>query len=335
MDLSEKGRIKWQHALALGKKGEYREAERQLREALEDEPEHPLLKSSLARMYLRQNRLREARILSESVLSVNPEYPQALYVLGEIHVHEDDLEEALQYFRQAAQKDHRPYLIHSILKTLRRLGRYEEALETVESALIRERENPRLLKEKALVLDRMKRMDEALRAYERLQELEPDDAYITRAIYNLKSINRPEVEVISELQKVMALPSRRDNPQLHGFLGEKLKKAGRLGEAAAEYGQARELDPDNVYFLKQEGFCRYRLKEYPEAIHLLGEAFRKEPTDFRVKTTLSKLYSITCDTDGYISLLEEVLAEHPDNVKLMGTLKGLKKKRGLKEDHNA
>lgn len=335
MDLSEHGRIKWRHALALGKKGKYREAEKQLREALEDEPDHPLLMSSLARLYLRQNRLREARILTESVLSMEPEYPQALYVLGEIHVHEDDLEEALRCFRQAARKDPRPYLIQGILKTLRKLGRYDEALETVESAMIRDRDNPRLLKEKALVLDRMKRTHEALQAYERLKELEPDDPYIPRAIYNLKSINRPERDVIEELQKVTGLPSRKDNPQLHGLLGEKLKKAGRPGEAASEYGKARELDPHNAYFLKQEGFCRYRLKEYPEAIRLLGEALRKDPTDFRVKTTLGKLYSITGNTAGFITLLEEIVMEHPEQVKLMGTLKGLKKKMGMKEDHNA
>ncbi len=335
MNLSEYCRIKWERSLSLKKKGDYQEAEKELKEALEEQPEHPLLKSSLAQLYLNRNRLTEARILVESILSLDPEYPQALYVLGEIYSNEDNLEEALRCFNAASRKEPRPYLIHSVVKTLRRLKRYDEALERIETLLMTERDNPRLLKEKALILNRMDMPGEALRTYQKVKELDPEDPYVAQAIYKLKSLKRPDEEVIVELQKVLSLPSRKENPQLHGLLGEKLKKAGRLKEAAMEYRKAKELAPENLFFLKQEGFCRYRLGDYREAIRLLGEAFRKDPTDHILKSTLKKIYSISGDMDGFIGLLEKALEEHPHQVKLMGTLRSLKKKISIKDSNDA
>jgi tetratricopeptide (TPR) repeat protein len=335
MDLTEYGRLKWERSRILKKEGKLQDAERELREALEGEPDHPLLKTSMAHLYLRQDRFREARILAESVLSHAPEYPQALYVLGETYYHEGNHEDALRCFVQAAQMDPIPYLTRSIIRTLKRLKRYEEALETVETALMTDRENVRLLMEKALVLERMRLPAEALRTYERLKELDPEDPFVAKAIYKLKSLDRPEKEVIGELQKVLTIPSRKDNPQLHGLLGEKLKKAGRLKEAAAEYEKAGKLAPENPFFKKQEGFCRYKLKDYTAALRLLGEAFRNDPADYILKSTLHRIYSVTGDLKGFVQLIEEVLEEHPHNVKLMGTLRALKKKVNMKDPNHA
>ncbi len=325
MTLTDLSRKKWERSLTLQKKGALSDAERELTEALEEQPDHPLLNASLAHLYLKQKRFHEARIVVESILSQRPEYPQALYLLGEIYLNEDNPDDALRSFRQAYQKDKSPYLAHSIAKTLRKTGQYNEALEEIDSALITNRHNLRLLKEKALVLNRMQRLDEALMIYERIKELDPDDPYVSRAIYHLKSLKRPDHEVIQELKKVLSLPSHKDNAQLYELLAEKLKRAGRLEEAAAGYKKAYELAPDNTFFLKQEGFCRYRLGEYQKAMHLLSDAFRMDPTDFIVRRTLKKIYSNANNMSGFIHLLEETLKEHPSNVKLMGILKGLKK----------
>ncbi len=63
---------------------------------------------------------------------------------------------------------------------------------------------------------------------------------------------------------------------------------------------------------------------YPEAIQALGHVFRKDPNDYIVKKTLERMYVRTQDIDGFISLLEEILKDHPRNVKLFGTLKKVK-----------
>ena len=325
MPLNQFSRIKWERARDLRKRGEYQEAEKVLKEALDEEPEHLLLRSSLAELYLRQGRLVEAKVLAEAILSLDPYYPQALYVLGEILSREKNFDEALQCFRQASKKDARRYLILCIARTLRQMGRYQESLEVLDSVLVKERENLRFLKEKALVFNRMSEWENALKIYEKLQQLDPKDAFVRKEVYRLRGLRRKDAYVISELETVLNVPSRKHDPQLHGLLGQKLKEAGKVEEAAAEFHAAWRLDPDNLYFLRQEGFCHYHLGAYSEAIEALSLVFHKDPNDFRVKTTLRKMFATTNNMEGFAALLEAVLRDHPQNTKLMGTLKAVKK----------
>ena len=332
MELSEYCKIKWERSLTLKKQRAFHEAEKELIEALDEQPDHPLLKSSLAQLYLIQDRLSEASVLAESVLALDPQYAQALYVQGEIFFKEKKLNDALLCFQHAYQKEPKPYLLLSLVKTLRELRRYQEALENLDTALTGDRDNLRFQKEKALILNRMARYEDALKIYEKIAKFDPKDAFVRKEVYRLKGMKRPDDKLIEELEKVVRLPARENDAQLHGFLGQKLQKGGKLKEAAAELRRARELEPNNPYFVKQEGFCRYKLKEYPEAMRLLGQAFRKDPNDFVVKNTLKKIYLNAGDIQGFISLLEEVLKEHPQHVKLMGTLKSLQKK--VDSDHD-
>ncbi len=325
MKLSDYCRIKWERAMDLKKKGAFQAAEKELREGLEEQADHPLLKSSLAQLYLREGRMEEARILAESILSLDPQYPQALYIRGEVFLKEDKPDEALQCFRQASQKNARPYLVLGMVRAMRAMERYEEALEALDAALIGEPGNLRYEKEKAVILNRMDRLEEALGLYEKIKKQDPDDAFVRKEIYRLRGLKHPDETMIRELEKVISLSSRKDDAQLHGFLGQKLKKVGKLEEAAAEFRKAVDLEPDNLYFSKQEGFCRYKLGDFPHAIRILGAAFRSDPSDFVVKSTLKKMYVKTGRTGDFITLIEEVLKEHPHQVKLMGTLKGLKK----------
>jgi predicted Zn-dependent protease len=73
MTLSEFCRIKWERARDLKKRGEYQEAERELKAALDEAPKNFLLKSSLAELYLRQDRITEAGILADTIISSDPQ----------------------------------------------------------------------------------------------------------------------------------------------------------------------------------------------------------------------------------------------------------------------
>ena len=335
MTLTQFCRIKWERARDLKRKGIYQEAERDLLDALEEAPASLLLKSSLADLYVRQEKLIEARILTEEVLAVDPGHPQALVVLGEIFLKENNFEEALNCFRHAFQKDSKPYVTLRIARTLREMQRYEEAMEEIDGVLVAQRENPAFLKEKALVLNRMKRYSEALEIYEKLRGLDPEDSFVLKEILRLKGRGRPDNMVVKELSAVVNIPSRRDDAQLHGFLGQKLKDTGQVREAAAEYRTASRLAPQNLYFLKQEGFCHYRLKDYAKALKCLEEAFRKDPGDFIVKGTIEKIYTALGRLDDFLSLLEDTLELHPHNVKLMGKIKKFKKLLDEKKQQSA
>lgn len=314
----------------LAKKASRKEAERELKEALDEQPDHPLLLASLAHLYLKQDRVAEAKIMTESISARDPGNRRALFLQGEIFFRENFLEKALECFRQAARQDSSPYLIHGVAKTLRAMERYEEALEIVDTALMSDRESLRLLKEKAMILNRMGRWKESQTVYEKVKEVDPDDRFARKEIYRLRGMDRPEEKVIHELKRVIQLSPDKDDPQIVGLLAQKLKEAGKMKEAADEFYNAWQLDPGNLFFLKQEGFCRYRLGEYHKAIDALARVFQENPDDYRIKSTLQKMYRATGNMDDFIELLEKILQTHPGKVKLIGILKGLKKQSNAK-----
>jgi tetratricopeptide (TPR) repeat protein len=203
---------------------------------------------------------------------------------------------------------------------------FGEALEELEKVLVVKPKSLSFLKEKAFILNRMKKFDRALEIYERIKEISPEDPFIQKEIVRLRSRSRPDTQVVKELQAVMGMESKKDDPQMHGLLAQKLKKAGMIKEAAAEYRAALNLDPHNLYFLKQQGFCHYREKEYQEAIHCLKEAFRKDPADSVVRDTLERSYGAQQDLASFLRLLEEAILKHPDQKALLGIIKRVRKK---------
>jgi tetratricopeptide (TPR) repeat protein len=302
----------------------YSEAEEEIRRELQKNPEQSFLKASLADLYLRQGRLIETRILIDEVLAQDPQHPEALSVLGDLFIKQSYPQKALDCYRQAFARDPRPYLVLKTARAFKEMKLFDDALQELEKVLVVEPKSLPFLKEKALILNRMKRFDQALDTLERIKEISPDDAFVQKEILRLRSRRRPETEVVKELQAVIGMESKKDDAQLHGLLAQRLREAGMVKEAAVEYKRASDLEPNNPYFLKQQGFCHYRQKEYDQAIHCLEEAFRKDPSDYVVRKTLEKSYEARGDVGAYLTVLEETLLQHPDQKSLLGTIRRIR-----------
>ena len=308
----------------LKESGRYSEAEEEIRQELQKTPEQSFLKTSLADLSLRQGRLIEARILIDEVLARDPQHPEALSVLGDLFIKQRSPQRALECYRQAFARDPKPYLVLKTARTLKEMKRFDDALQELEKVLVVKPKSLPFLKEKAFILNRMKRFDRALETLERVKEISPDDAFVQKEILRLRSRRRPETQVVKELQAVVGMESKKDDAQLHGLLAQTLKGAGMVKEAAVEYKRASNLEPNNAYFLKQQGFCHYRQKEYGQAIHCLKEAFQKDPSDYVVRKTLEKSYEAQGDIGGFMTLLEETLLQHPDQKSLLGTIRRIR-----------
>ena len=310
----------------LKEKGQFEEAEEEIRRGLERYPDHSQLKASWADLCLRQGRLTEGRILAEEILSQDPQHPQALTVLGDVFMKQNAPREALDCYRQAYARDPKPYLILKTARAFKERGTLDEALQELEKVLVVKPDSLAFLKEKAVLLNRMKKYDQSLDVFEKIKELSPRDPFVQKEILRLRSRTRDEAQVLKELQAVVAMDSKKDDAQIHGLLAQKLKGAGMVREAAAQYHKASDLEPKNPFFLKQQGFCLYRLKQYEEAIRCLSEAFQKDPSDYVVRGTLEKSYEAQGNLTGFLHLLEEVLRQRPDQKSLMGILRRIRKK---------
>jgi tetratricopeptide (TPR) repeat protein len=212
------------------------------------------------------------------------------------------------------------------------MNRFAEALEELEKVLVVKPKKVPFLKEKGLVLNKMKKFDQALEAFEKAKEISPNDSFVHAEVLRLRSRERPEGQVVKELQRVVSMESKKDDAQMHGLLAQKLKEAGQIREAAAEYRVASSLDPRNLFFLKQEGFCHYRDKNYEEALRCLEEALRRDPADWAVRGALEKIHAVRGDMKNFLRLLEEILREHPEQKPILGTIRMIRKKLEEKKE---
>jgi tetratricopeptide (TPR) repeat protein len=270
--------------------------------------------------------LAEGRILAEEVLAADPQHPQALSVLGDLFLKQHSPQQALDCYHQAFLRDSRPYLILKMARALKEMRQFDKAIQELERVLVVKPRSLSFLKEKAIILNRMKKFDQALETFEKIKEISPEDPFVQKEILRLRSRSRPETQVLKELQAVVGMNSKKDNAQMHGLLAQKLKGAGLVREAAAEYRAASTLEPGNPYFLKQQGFCHYREGNYDEAIHCLEEAFRGDPSDYVVVKTLEKCYEAQERMKEFLELLQEALQQHPEQTPLLGTIKKVRKK---------
>jgi tetratricopeptide (TPR) repeat protein len=306
-------------------KGSLLDSEETIRKALQENPDDLSLKIRLADFYLRKHRLTETRILVEEVLSLDPQHHEALSLLGDLFMKDRIFERAIDCYRQAYGKAPNDYLVLKTARAFKEMKRYDDALQELEKVLVVKPRHFTFLREKALLLLRMNRQTEALETFEKARVIRPDDAYVQKEILRLRSVDKSNEQTIAEIRRMTSMPSKKDDPQLHGLLADKLENAGQIREAAAEYKIASDLQPDNVFFLKKQGYCYYHEKDYDQALRCLAEAFRRNPSDFYVRGTVKKIYEIRGDLGGFLRLLEEVLKRHPHEKTLYGAIKKVRK----------
>jgi len=324
--------LKKDHLSHLLQNQQYKEAQEEIERRLRLNPDQPALKITLAEIYLKLGRLASAKIILEEILTADPQNERALSLVGDVFLREQKPQEALNYYRQAFLRTPREYFLLQAARALKKMNRYEEALLELDKVLVTKPQHLTFLKEKALILTRLKRYDQALAIYEKIKELTPADNFVQKEILRLRSQQKPKSQVLKDLQIVVGMESKKDDAQIHGLLAQKLKDAGMIREAIAEYKIAAALDPHNPYFLKQQGFCHYRQKEYDLASKCLEEALRQDPTDIIVRKTLGKIFSATGQLEKFLTLLEEIFRQHPEQITLWGTIKSLRKKLGKNKE---
>ncbi len=97
----------YNQGVLLAKEGSLEEAERELREALRQDPRHPQIFVELGKVLARQGRTREAIASYEGALAIEPRDPAVHHVLGILHRREGDLAAARESFAAALEIDPR------------------------------------------------------------------------------------------------------------------------------------------------------------------------------------------------------------------------------------
>jgi serine/threonine protein kinase/Flp pilus assembly protein TadD len=106
----------------------------------------------------------------------------------------------------------------------------------------------------------------------------------------------------------------------HQWYAVFLSNQGRHGEATAEIGRARELDPLSLIIQANAGFDYYYARQYERAIEILHGAAEREPNFWVFHSMLGQTYVAMGRMAEAISEFEKAKSLSPENVRVMSML---------------
>ncbi len=237
------------------------------------------------------------------------------------------LEDAEMLYRQVLPSDAR----HADALHLRgvaalQLGRYDEALQLIEDAIVVKPDAAAYRLSLGQVHSAKSRLQEAVAAYRQATELAPDlaDAWFGLGIA-LQAANRQE-EAIEAYQRLVALePDHVEG--LHN-LASALELCGHLGEAVALYRRALEREPDRAATHNNLSSALYRCGQLEEAIAAGRRALALEPDSTMACNNLGCALTAARQLPEAVDLLRRAIALRPDFAEAWYNLASTLKEQG-------
>jgi tetratricopeptide (TPR) repeat protein len=313
-------RARLAYAKGLTRAGQYPEARQQFDALVKNAPDNPDLRFAIGLLAMQMNDLEAAeQYLVQSlergfgdegmvrgylgqVSEGRQRYPQALdwylkvepgdhylqarlkaaVVLGKLKRVDEGRE--LLHGLEGGSAAEQTQVVQAEAQLLREAARYQEAFEVLGQALARTPDNGDLLYDRAMIAERLDRLDTVEADLRRLIKLEPDHAHAYNALgYTL------------------------------------IDRTARLDEGIALLEQALKLSPNDPFILDSMGWAQFKAGRLPTAVDYLKRAYSLRP-DPEIAAHLGEALWGADQRDEARRVWQGSLREHPDNDVLKETV---------------
>ncbi|UCE66453.1 MAG: tetratricopeptide repeat protein [Candidatus Zixiibacteriota bacterium] len=236
------------------------------------------------------------------------------YYLGRLKQFDEEYDLSEDYFRKAlALEDSLSDAWINMALSVDRLGRYEESLGIMKSALEKvPADNIEILFYTSLIHSRNEKHDLARDGYSRLLESNPDNIQfrfnLAAACERLGDFDMAE----KHFKKILEVDP--DNALTLNYLGYMYADKGiNLDEAIRMIEKALTIEPDNGAFLDSYAWVLYKLGRYEEAIIPMKSAIESEQDDAILYDHQGDIYAALNQIDKAVESWGNALKLDPDN----------------------
>ncbi|MCU0474813.1 MAG: tetratricopeptide repeat protein [Anaerolineae bacterium] len=253
----------------------YQDAIAPLTRALSIEPENARCWARLGKAYRHNGQLDEALQACQRAAQLAAQQPWAWSELGGTYEALGRHVDALDAYRRAVELSDDPFYTYKQTDLLAHIGKNQTACELLEQALQREPENGQLWGKYGQALRRMRRLDEALVAYQRAIDLDPNDAWAWGGHgLTLGEMNR-HADALHSFDKALALNA--EDPWLWYNRAEELLAVNRPHDALESLDQAIKRRPDHAESWAKRGQALRKLNRQEEALGAFDKAISVNP----------------------------------------------------------
>ena len=309
-------------ARLLADANRYEEARVQFTLLTEEQPDNTDIIFALALLSLQASRSDDAETYFKKLLVLETREDEAYFYLGQIAESRDQLDIAITHYRAMTGGANYFAAQLRLALALSASGNVEDGLEHLSNVTVQDDEQGlNLVRARGEMLTEHDRFDEAMAAYDKALA---GDVYNTELLYT-RAMLAEKMGRIDVLERDLRtiISEEPENAQALNALGYTLAdRTERYEEALALINQALELTPDDFYILDSMGWVLYRLGRLEEAVEYLEEA-REIRNDPEVAAHLGEVLWVMGDQDGARDVWESALRDTPNDKKLLDVIKRL------------
>jgi tetratricopeptide (TPR) repeat protein len=270
--------VRLAYAKQLARAGRFAESRAEFERLTQDSPNDPEAQFTLGLIAMQTNDLASARSGFLKALELgHPEADSVRYYLGQLAEAENQFEAALKWYQQCNDGRHRFDAQLRAAAMLSRLGRVQEARDWLAGLPVADdAERIQVVQTEALILRDAKNYQAVFEVLSRGLEKMPDalELLYDRAMVAEK-LDRLDV-LEQDLRRLIKL--KPDHAHAYNALGYTLAdRTNRLQEAVELLNQALKLSPEDPFIQDSMGWALFKLKRLPEAVDHLRRAYTSKP----------------------------------------------------------
>ncbi|MCK5663211.1 MAG: tetratricopeptide repeat protein [Thiotrichaceae bacterium] len=270
---------------------------------------------TLGVLSLELNKLGEAKKYFLTLIENGEKLNTIRYYLGQIAQAENDLINAISWYRQVDEGVHYSNIQARIAIILVKQGKTKEAIEHLRTVSVSNQEDKlTLMLLEAELLVEQKRYQQALKTYERIIHLDYDNTEVLymRAMLHEQLGNVVEFE--KDLRRILALKPKNANA-LNALGYSLIEHTDRYVEAHDLIKQALVFNPNDFYILDSMGWVLYKMGKYTESIAYLRQAYEQR-TDPEIAAHLGEVLWKIGDYRAAKEIWNKAVAVFPNDQKL-------------------
>jgi len=274
---------------------------------------------ALGLLYLQANRLAEAEGYLQRLADQAERLDDASYYLGRIEQERKDYGKASAWYRGVQSGENYFDAQVRLAMLIAKQGQLAEARAHLRSIRTNgEKESAILIQAEAELLTEDKRLDAAMQVYDAaLRDTYNTDLLYARAMLAEKMNRLDRME--EDLRRILV--NEPDNAQALNALGYTLAdQTDRYQEALGLIQRALELRPADFYILDSMGWILYRMGRLSDAIVYLRKAMQLRP-DPEIAAHLGEVLWITGDKEGAKAVWDTALQATPEDSQLLDVIR--------------
>jgi tetratricopeptide (TPR) repeat protein len=282
-------------------------------------PDVPLVKYKLARAYLQNNNINQAKVALDQAVSFNPSYDDAVLLLGQVNLSTGHGDKVIEPLNDLLKR--RPDLTSAALVlagAYESLERFDDAAVVLEEQAKLFPKDPQLPTALGLAYRQAKRNDEARQAFEKAAQLSPDNLFLIDQLVELDLQDKHFDAARQLIQRQFEKTPNVAAP--HYFEGKILAAEGKWDAAEGELQRTLELDP-NLYgaydLLVQTYLATNKL---PQAVSQLQGLLSKDPNNTPALMILALVYDRMKDYPKARDAYEKLLSTQPNFIPALNNL---------------